>query len=161
MNTLFTLPALRARSMSSRLHVRSAERLSFKSAGRFTCRRLTFTVKSRATSAAGYHSLNDALRIYGTRAGTCFSCSWLFAIFIRICALLHTRVHASRCRQIESQLIMKYRRCVARTNARAREFHTAARKSTAAFSARENSALRGEKYIPPAFAPGVDVRYIN
>lgn len=85
------LPALRARNGST---PRSAERLSFKSAGRFTCRRLTFTVKSRAAFAAGYHSLNDALRIYGTVAGTCFSCSWLLAIFIRICERVYIRIHA-------------------------------------------------------------------
>jgi len=43
-----------------------------------------------------YHSLNDALRIYGTVAGTCFSCSWLrwlyLCAFARVCLRTCARI---------------------------------------------------------------------
>lgn len=45
-----------------------------------------------------YHSLRDALRIYSTVAGTCFSCSWLCAgyIYAHLHACVYAYAHAYR-----------------------------------------------------------------
>lgn len=94
----------------------STERLSFKSVGRFTCRRLTFTVKSRATGAAGLPFAQWCLKDLRYRSWNLFLLFLVaLAIFIRICARAstHTRNAYLVAVQIESQLIMKYYRCAA------------------------------------------------